>query len=74
MVRQEKSSTPTRFVWNTNIAAAPLLAFGKTDMAVISFLWKTNMATVSLFWNTNMPAVSVFLEHQNGHSFIGLEY
>ena len=29
MVRQEKSSTPTGFVWNTNIAAAPLLAFGK---------------------------------------------
>ena len=58
MVRQEKSSTPTRFVWNTNIAAAPLLAFGKLNMATVSLFWKTNMATASSVWNINMAAIS----------------
>ena len=42
---QEKSSSPTGLIWNTNMTAIPLF-------------WDTNMAAVSLFRNTNMAEVT----------------
>ena len=42
---QEKSSTPTGLVWDT-------------DMAAVLLFWDSNMAAVSLFLDTNMAAVT----------------
>ena len=62
MVRQGKSSTPTRFVWNTNIAAAPLLAVGK-------LIWPPFQVLEDQYGRR-----FIILEHQNGNGFISLEY
>ena len=53
---QEKSSSPTGLIWNTNMTAIPL--FWDTNMAAVSLFRNTNMAAVSLFRNTNMAEVT----------------
>lgn len=42
---QEKGSTPTALVWDS-------------DMAAVILFWDTNMGAVKLLWDTNMSVTS----------------